>query len=90
MKSLDEIDDINLNEKEVKTRKFAKYASLTMTLMGYYVIMFPILLFASILDKNFISSIMMPIVETCILKPTRWLIYQFVYYPSKLIFQAVG
>lgn len=90
IESLDEIDEINLSNKEVKTRKFAKHISLVITLIGYYLIMFPILFIVAMLDRKFISSIMMPIVEHGILKTTRFVMYQLVYFPCKLIFKLIG
>jgi hypothetical protein len=90
MKSLDDIDDENLTRKEVKARQIAKHTSLIWTLLGYYVLIFPILFFIAVLDRNFISTVMIPILKHGVLKPTRWVLYQLIYFPCKLIFQAIG
>lgn len=85
MQSLDEIDP-SLPQGELMIRKIAQQGSRFMAIIAL-IIMFPIMVLFSILDKlsnNFFSKIMVPIIIYGVLQPYRYLFYQLIYWPLKV------
>lgn len=85
VKRFDDIDTVNLPEGEVKARKIAKSVSYFTTLIAYYLIIFPVLGVVYILNRKFAEA-MNNLTIFFILKTNRWIWYQMVYYPLKLVF----
>ncbi len=85
MQSLDEIDT-SLPQGEFIIRQIAQQGSRFMAIIAL-VIMFPIMVLFSILDKlsnNFFSKLMVPIIIYGVLQPYRYIFYHVIYWPLKM------